>query len=56
MFLAHALGKFEEEIKELYPHELSRWMAYFELRGERERDSAKRSQGKPIVRKGKGRR
>lgn len=56
MFLAHALGKFEDEIKELLPHELSRWMAYFELRGEKERDSAKRASSKPVVRRGKGRR
>lgn len=55
MFIAHELGKFEHEILELYPDELSRWMAFFEIRSQKESEAAKRATNKPVVRK-RGRR
>jgi len=49
MAVAYELGKFESEVRQLMPHELARWIAYFNLKSENEkkameeaRDKAKR--------------
>ena len=43
MVIAHELGKFESEVLQLLPHELARWVAYFEIKYEREKEASRQA-------------